>query len=263
MVDSSAYRFAFLIRDRTEIPADFEIIAAPNDFEIGLFLPQDHSDRFSEPKYVPHLLLLSGDKLQIHPHPAYRERNARISVSDVSVVERAQFLLSAWIRLTTTKDGFRFPYPRREEAPVKAFLKLLAERILPCDTTDIPSLPKLSAPSAIAMSEALRDELLGREKILIEWSGSGQGNRRSDLLAITTRRLIWMSKTNQLAEVEEFGYRLCYTSLQQWHGVRHERRELKILVPNAEWTIPISASDITVEQFALAAQRALKRNRLS
>ena len=264
MVDSRAYRFAFLVRNYSEVPADFRPhIQIADGFEIGLFLPQDHSDRFAEPKYIPHLLLLHCDELRAEPHPAYKARGARVLLSDTSAVERAQFLLSAWIRISSAGGELKFPYPRREEVPVKTFLRLLAEKMLKYEFADLKQQTSWDLRIPPELGKALQEDLLPRENIQMQWCSPLRNYGTSDLLVLTTRRLIWISKTNDSADVEEFGYRLCYTPLQHWRGVRHRPRELKVLLSNAEWTIPIGASDMpAAEEFALAAKRSLSRSRL-
>ena len=261
MIDSRAYRFAFLVRDQNEIPADFESVAAASDFEIGLFLPQDHADRFAQPRYIPQLLLLRGDEIRVQPHPAFNEKGTRAGLSDLVMIERAQFLLSAWIRLRTSRAQLSFPYPRREEAPVKTFLKRLAERMLKDSLRHFAERISFHTGTPSELSKAFEDDLLVKENVLLEWCSSMQNNGRSDLLALTTHRLIWVSKANELADVEEFGYRLCYTPLQQWRGFLCNRGKLRVLLQETEWTLPLlSPVDLQhVNEFTQAAEPLLEQ----
>ena len=66
-VDSRAYAFAYLIREPSQVPADFTVDC---DFECALFLPRESVPRFEIPRYVPRLLLLWPDRLTVRSHPS-------------------------------------------------------------------------------------------------------------------------------------------------------------------------------------------------
>lgn len=240
MVDSRAYRFAFLVHKPSDIPADFRRRANLGDFDLGLFLPQDHADRFAKPKFIPHLFLLQDGALRVLPHPEYKKKPDSITLSDMIALERGQFLLSAWLSIWTQSLYLSFPYPRREEIPVQVFLSRIVEKLpqyaLQCEPVTIPA----HHSTHKGIMEAAADECTDDEPFVAHWMTSVVG-RRFDFVGITNRRLLWFTNSNDSGEIEAFGYRVLYSPIQHVGTLRTEAEMLRICLPNTDWQVPLSS----------------------
>jgi hypothetical protein len=253
MADSRAYRFAFLVRNHCEMPSDFRDCANSEEFEIGLFLPQDHTDRFAQPKYIPHLLLLQGTELRILPHPAHEQKSGSIFLPDIMVIERAQFLLSAWVVLATRHAHLKLPYPRREEGPVLAFLKSVIAKLPSYEFAANLSSADSGPQPGKALRAVLAGEFISKEAPAIQWSRSSPRNGRFDLLAITNRRLIWLTNVSDSDQPEPFGHRACCVPIHHLEILRKDADRIRVLLGQTEWAIPLNSPDEAAGASAFAS----------
>lgn len=126
-VDSRAYAFAYLIRESSQLPADF---AVDPDFELALFLPRESVPRFEVPRYVPRLLLLWPDRLSVHSHPTFGLAKTTIRLADISYFELERFMADCSLTFFTSGKPVHLPFHGRDETFVRTFLGEVRQRLL-------------------------------------------------------------------------------------------------------------------------------------
>ena len=125
-VDSRAYAFAYVIRERSQLPADFPV---DEDFEWALFLPQELVPRFEQPRYVPRLLLLNSDDLIVYSHPKCAPSKTRIPFIQISHIEVEKFLTSCSLIIFTPGRVVHLPFHGRDQKYVATFVQELKHRL--------------------------------------------------------------------------------------------------------------------------------------
>ena len=126
-VDSRAYAFAYLIREASQVPADFNV---EQDFEYALFLPQEIVPRFEVPRYVPRLLLAWPDHLSVYSHPSCSLEKTVLRFADISFVELERFLTACSLTFFASARVVHLPFHGRDREYVKMFLDHLKQRLL-------------------------------------------------------------------------------------------------------------------------------------
>jgi len=129
-VDSRAYAFAYAIRERSQLPADFPV---DEDFERALFLPQELVPRFEQPRYVPRLLLLNSEDLIVYSHPKCAPWKTRIPFIQISHIEVERFLTSCSLIIFTPGRVVHLPFHGRDQKYLATFVQELKHRWCPGD----------------------------------------------------------------------------------------------------------------------------------
>lgn len=126
-VDSRAYAFAYLIREPSQLPADF---AVDRDFECALFLPRESVPRFEVSRYVPRLLLLWRDRLSVYSHPSSGLAKTTIRFAEISYFELERFMADCSLSFFTSGKRVHLPFHGRDETFVGTFLGQVRQRLL-------------------------------------------------------------------------------------------------------------------------------------
>ncbi len=135
-VDSRAYAFAYLIREPSQLPADFPV---EQGFEYALFLPQELVPRFEVPRYVPRLLLAWPDRLSVYSHPSCGLGKTTIRFADISYIELERFLAECSLIFFTLGRAVHLPFHGRDREYVGTFLDHLKHRLLSGGEQPLPS----------------------------------------------------------------------------------------------------------------------------
>jgi len=216
-VDSRAYAYAYLIGRTGDVPKDFPA-AVVERFSVGLFLPQELAGRFKEPAYPARVLLLSENEaeLTLHIHPTRGEPPSRIAMCDVRVVNQNRFLLDCRFgfdlaaraeigrKISRSCD---IQHNGRDSDAVGMFLRQLRSHLLLPTCADPGSLATIhfGDPLSFKFAGYEQEELVEgevvharlfiaeQEKRERRWLGSVGSWTPADYLAITNRRLIWMT----------------------------------------------------------------------
>jgi hypothetical protein len=205
-VDSGQYVVAYLIASPEELPPDFLISGALDDFQAGLFLPRDQPDWFGRSRYPPRVLSLVGDALRIDTHPCAGEPHQRIPLDELVYIESGHILLRGWLRLVACGREQTVLYSTVYRRTVDRFLRRLRARWMaserrthPVPGFDLGQLSDVKFRNALAReldpeevpSEGLFQaprELVRHSRFRL-WRSCTPG----DLLALTPRRLLWIT----------------------------------------------------------------------
>ena len=125
-MDSRAYAFAYLIKEPSELPADFPV---DHGFEYALFLPRESVPRFETPRYVPRLLLLWPDRLSVHSHPSCGLAETTIRLADISYFELERFMANCSLTFFSPAETLPLPFHGRDEEFVGTFLSRIQQRL--------------------------------------------------------------------------------------------------------------------------------------
>jgi hypothetical protein len=220
-IDSRQYIVAFELRSTHDCPPDFELPAWQAGFDTGLFLPRDDPDWFGRSSYPPRILLLKGRALHIVSHPSTGEPPRRWELEQISSVESGHMLLKGWLRFIGPGFDCAVRYNTRGFPPVFRFMQRFREQLLrgisgagpwPATSGHAPWLrpPEASAVQFgasldIKFTNALARELDSGEIVVMQvfqppkevrsgrWLLPRQRWISGDLLAVTGRRLLWIT----------------------------------------------------------------------
>ena len=210
-VDSRSYIFALPIRSANDLPGDFNFADDLREFSHGVFLPRAEPDWRGRRAYPPRVALLSEDSLVIMAHPASGEATYSIPFRELQFVEYGHFLLIGWMAFVSSQGKRELPFNTRTCPPVEEFLSMLSKQWAPsADLRD--DLPCVSFGGAldIKFQNAELAALDRHERVLIRFfNPTRETGRRAwgifpvdshepgDYLAITNRRLIWITERNR------------------------------------------------------------------
>ncbi|MGA3235765.1 MAG: hypothetical protein ABSG03_05660 [Bryobacteraceae bacterium] len=284
-LDSRQYIVAFQLRSTHDCPPDFELPPSVTSFDAALFLPRDDPDWFGRSSYPPRILLLNGSAMYVVSHPSAGEPPRRWELDQISSVESGHMLLKGWLRFIGSGFDLTVRYNTRGFPPVFRFMQRLRDRLL-CDargagpwpaTTPEPfrTQPPETASLDIKFTNALAGELDAAETVLMQvfqppsqvrsgiWLLSRRRLIAGDLLALTDRRLLWItdrdrgsySRFGSIASYAPFGAILSI-------GLTSDRGENMLRVElnsGSAWEVPMAsesreASQRIAEDFAAALQ---------
>jgi hypothetical protein len=205
VIDSRQYIVAFELRSADDCPPDFGLPSSLSVFDTGIFLPRDDPDWFGRSSYPPRILLLKGGVLHLVSHPRAGAPPHRWDLERISSVESGHMLLKGWLRFTGPGFDCTVRYNTRGLPPVFRFMQRIRGQLLrgisgagPWPATEPNSLD-------IKFTNALARELDSGETVVVQVfqpprevrSGSWLLSRRrpmaGDLLALTSRRLLWIT----------------------------------------------------------------------
>lgn len=118
-VDSRAYAFAYLIKEPSQLPADFPV---DEDFQQALFLPQELVPRFKAPRYLPRILIQQPDRVVVYSHPKCGLAKTIIAFIDISYLELERFLTDCSLTIITAGTAEHLPFHGRDREYVETFL---------------------------------------------------------------------------------------------------------------------------------------------
>lgn len=256
-VSSTQYRFSYQIRSAKDFPADFHLPDQALAFETGIFLPQDHSpDPRKGNTHPARIFLLIGKNLKVFAHPTACEAAIHIDIHDLQVVELGRFLLLAWVKLSTSVTDHTLFFNSESGHIVDRLLKEIRRAWLPENTSTEFSLD-VSQTAAAALTfkfqKRLNKELDIHETVRKIWfippEKISQRNHLfrkvlqipGDLLAITSRRVLWITDRERSGETRElYGSIARYAPLSNVAGISLDTQKLRINFQAAPcWSIPI------------------------
>jgi hypothetical protein len=204
-IDSRQYIVAFELRSTKDCPPDFELPASLAVFEAGLFLPRDDPDWFGRSSYPPRILLLRASALYVVSHPSTGESPRRWELEQISSVESGHMLLKGWLRFIGPGFDCTVRYNTRGFPPVFRFMQRFREQLLRDARLHGTSLVHFGASLDIKFANALARELDSGEIVVMQvfqpprevrcrrWFPPRRGWIAGDLLALTDRRLLWIT----------------------------------------------------------------------
>jgi hypothetical protein len=256
-VDSRHYAIAYELRSNDDTPPDFRGRDGPSDFDTAVFLPRDDPDWFGRSSYPPRLLALAADRLSILPHPSARERAESFSLRDLCFVESGHILLRGWLRFAGRDFDRTLPYNTRDRTPVQAFMRRLRASFLNAGAnSNHEASIDLGDPLDLKFRYALSRELdtgeivraflfrPAREFLEKVWILKRQRRIAADLVALTSRRLLWI--TDRHSGYARYGSIARYAALGSVARVERVRdgnvRTLKVTFHSLKqrWDIPLA-----------------------
>ncbi len=256
-VSSTQYRFSYQIRSAEDLPTDFHLAGQDIVFETGIFVPQDHCpDPYKGNSHPDRVFLLLGHSLTIYAHPTARQAAILIDFNDLQMVEHGGFLLFCWIRLFTSTSNHTFIFSSESNHVVDRLLKEIRRTWLSESISESPLLEEVQATTAaftFKFQKRLDKELdideTVRRTLFIPPKRIGQRNHLfhkvlhipGDLLAITSRRVLWITDRECGGESRElYGSIARYAPIAKVSKVSWEAQNLYVYF-NATpcWSIPM------------------------
>jgi len=204
--DSRDYLFAFPIWHPSEVPNGFALGPTYLDFDTAVFVPRDDPDWFGRSAHPPRLLLLCRDRLVVVAHSAALDAAVEIPLQELESVESGSLLLLGWICIHSLTGDCRIPYNTRSRGPIDEWLWELRRRWLGEDTNSVGLKPAaFGPPLTLKFRYAVERELDGQERqmatffqppceqVARDWMLSRPKCLPGDLLALTQRRLLWIT----------------------------------------------------------------------
>ncbi len=280
-IDSRDYIVAFELRSIEDCPADFELPPSVAGFDAGLFLPRGDRDWFGRPSYPPRILLLKGGALHIVSHPGAGEPPRRGAVAQIAAVESGHMLLKGWLRFTGSGFDQTIRYNTRGFRSVFQFMRRFRDELLrgalPLGPLPLPFGDGLDMKfgNALALELDVGETVLMRafqpsaELISRRWLVPYHHWIAGDLLALTSRRLLWITD-RESGSYSRYGSIASYAPYEgvQRIGLVSGRGGQVIQVDlssRSAWQIPVESErrcdwQRVVEDFAAALQIQKVRN---
>ena len=204
-IDSRDYIVAFELRSVDDCPPDFQLPSSVAGFKTGLFLPRGDRDWFGRPSYPPHILLLNDGALHIFSHPSTGEPPRQGAMDQIASVESGHMLLKAWLRFVGAGFDHTVRYNTRGFRSVFRFMRHFRDKLLhgglPLANSPVPFGEGLDVKFANALALELDsgESVLMRvfqppsEMISRNWLLPRHYAIAGDLLALTSRRLLWIT----------------------------------------------------------------------
>lgn len=204
-IDSRDYIVAFRLYSADDCPPDFHLPPALAGFEAGLFLPRDDPDWLGRSSYPPRLLLLKGRRLYLIAHPATGGPTVECPMDAICSVESGYMLLKGWLRFTGLGFDHTVRYNTRGFRAVFRFIERFRDELLKGARAYAAPELRLGASLDIKFSNALSQELDRGERAATQffqpprelkskrWLIPRHRLLAGDLLALTGRRLIWIT----------------------------------------------------------------------
>lgn len=256
-VSSAQYRFSYQIRSAKDLPADFHLPGQDLALETGILLPQDHSpDPHKGNTHPARVFLLMGQDLMVYAHPTAQQAAIYIDLRDLQMIELGRFLLLGWIKLCTSLDNRTFFFSSVGGRAVDHLLKEIRRAWLPDNASMELSLDESQAAAAVfnfKFQKRLEKELdineTVRQSLFIPPRKICQRNNLfrkvihipGDLLAITSRRVLWITDRERNGETREpYGSIARYAPLNKVGKISLDTQKLHINFQAAPcWSIPV------------------------
>lgn len=265
-VSSTQYRFSYQIRSAKDLPADFHLPEQNLAFEIGIFVPQDRSpDPRKGNAHPARIFLLQKECLTVYAHPTANQAAVHIDVHDLKMVELGRFLLLGWVKLSTSLTNHTFFFNSESGHTVDHLLREIRRTWLPINASMEFSLDESPATAAVLtfkFQKRLDRELDIDETVRKTWFMPPEKIRQrknlfrkvvhipGDLLAITSRRVLWITDRERGGETRElYGSIARYAPLSQVKRISLDIQKLQVkfqVVPS--WSIPVHRIAKSAEQ---------------
>ncbi len=274
-IDSRDYIVAFELRSIDDCPADFELPSSVAGFDAGLFLPRGDRDWFGRPSYPPRILLLKGGALNIVSHPTTGEPLRRSVVDQIAAVESGHMLLKGWLRFTGSGFDHTIRYNTCGFRSVFRFMRRFRDELLRGAVPLGPLQLALGGGLDVKFANALALELdVGetvltrtfqphREVISRRWLVPRRDRIAGDLLALTSRRLLWITD-RESGSYSRYGSIASYAPFDAVQGIGlvsgRGGQVLQVdLSSGSAWRIPIASErpwdgQRVVEDFSAALE---------
>jgi len=254
-IDSRQYITAFELHSTP----DFELPSTPAIFDAGIFLPRDDPDWFGRSSYPPRILLLKNNALHLISHPAVQQPPSRWELAQISAVESGHLLLKGWLRFTGPGFDCTIRYNTRGFPPVYAFIRHIRTQLL--KATSAGPWPATKATTlAIKFTNALARELDPEEIVVLQffqpprqvqsgvWPLSRRRSIAGDLLALTPRRLLWITDRER-GYYSRFGTIASYAPLDGVVSIGLSGDTLQVDLNNGSvWQLPTAPENREANQ---------------
>lgn len=204
--DSRQYAAAFPLGNAGDLPRDFQLAGDVLKFSFGVFLPLFETEP-GRPPHPPTAILLHQTHLVI---AALGARPRIIPLRNLQYIEYGHFLLQGWIGLLTNGRMSRFPFNTIKSDAVEELMRRLTtawapESLLCSPTPDsVPAAdldPKFRYAEAAALGpeEQILTRFFSRTRMspLRILDGRPPHRNAGDYLALTSRRLVWITERNR------------------------------------------------------------------
>jgi hypothetical protein len=206
-IDSRDYIVTFELSSIEDCPADLRLPPELGGFEAGLFLPRDDPDWFGRSAYPPRVVLVRERHLHVIAHPSAAEPHWECPLEDLVAVEAGHMLLKGWFRFTGCAFDKILWFNMRGYRAVSRFICQFRQRWLgepeadPATNRTAAGDPELGVKFGNALSAEL-DRGETSRSLLFQPSRAFRRRRwflprvrrtPSDLVALTGRRLLWIS----------------------------------------------------------------------
>lgn len=275
-IDSRDYIVAFELRSIGDCPLDFEWPSTLAGFDTGLFLPRGDRDWFGRPLYPPRILLLNGGTLSIVSHPSTGEPPRQCALEQITSVESGHMLLKGWLRFTGYGFDYTVRYNTRGVRSVFRFMRRFRDELLRGTLPLGPSPVPFGEGLDVKFANALALELDSGETVLMRtfqppgevisrrWLVPRRHWIAGDLLALTSRRLLWITD-RESGSYSRYGSIASYAPFDavQSIGVVSGRGGQVFQVDlssGSAWQVPVASErrcdwQCVVEDFAAALAR--------
>ncbi|HUA85874.1 MAG TPA: hypothetical protein VMB85_18570 [Bryobacteraceae bacterium] len=249
-VDSRDYIIAYELHSRSDAPGDF---AALPGFQAGLFLPRARPDWFGRFAYPPRVIALVNEGLLIVPHPATKAARELLRFDKLAFVESGRILLEGWIRFGGEGFDRLLSFNTRSAAAVDRFLRSFKTLFLP----EAISEAQIEISLDLKFRNALAQELEAGESVRaylfrpVEtftrrfYGVQRTRTRPADLLACTTRRLLWITDRDGQGHAP-YGSIARYAPLAKVTSIsplqESDSRVLRVAIGSSEWRIPVASA---------------------
>ena len=283
-IDSRDYIVAFELRSIDDCPPDFGLPSSMGGFDTGLFLPRGDRDWFGRPSYPPRILLLKGGSLYIVSHPSTGEPPRSGAMEQIASVESGHMLLKGWLRFTGAGFDYTVRYNTRGFRSVFRFMRRFRDELLRGALLLGASPVPFGAGLDMKFANALALELDSGETVLMRafqpprevisrsWLLPRHHWIAGDLLALTSRRLLWITDRER-GSYSRYGSIASYVSFDAVlsFGLTSGRggHILQIgLNDGSAWQVPIASDSPwdcqrVAEDFAAAIETQKRRNEAS
>lgn len=195
--DSRRYITVFPLRSREDCPLDFALPDSVSGFDAGIFLPGEDPDWQGRSRYPPRVLFLEGGALTVVSHASTGEPAQRWPLERISAVESGHLLLKGWLRFAGSGFDYTVRYNTRGAPAVDRFMSCFRSQLLRDKHALDAAGVHLGDRLDIKFGNALESELDSAEFVQMQLfqppEVSGKRRLAGDLLALTDRRLLWIT----------------------------------------------------------------------
>ncbi len=253
--DSRAYRFPFLIRPGSDLPAGFPPLDTPRALQAALFLPGAEPGRQD---YPPRVVWFDGASFGVIAHRAWPEALFAVPFDSEFQMELSQFLLLGWLTPSRRNAAVTLPFNTRSFAPVRQFRDLVAAACPP--RTLAGAVLHFGAELDIKFRNALRDQLFPGERLYRSWFSAPRKDTRrfgpmrrhrwlaGHMLLLTSHRLIWITDDYR-SRRERYGAVTRWAPAEAVVATASAGDELIVsLSGDTRWAIPLRADSAEAAQ---------------
>jgi hypothetical protein len=204
-VDSRCFASVFPLSNASDLPRDFELAEDLARFSFGVFLPLFETAP-ARPPHPPTAILLYPCQVVIAARGA---RPRIIPLSNLQYVEYGHFLLQGWIGFITNGRMNRFPFNTVKRHAIDELMRRLTTTWAPenyslpashgAPAVDLDLKFRYAEADARGPRETILTRIFSRTRVSSSQVLDGRPPHRNagDYLAITSRRLLWITERNR------------------------------------------------------------------